>query len=85
MLGVQTHSSGAQELISKRVLKIPVDKGYTGPVECSQAASPLAQAEERINKRLLKNPIDMCYKGPAECQRSARGGQSAGSGGGEEQ
>ena len=49
------------------------------------AASPLAQAEERISKRLLKNPIDMCYKGPAECQRSARGGQSAGSGGGEDQ
>ena len=65
------------------------------PAECSRAASPLAQVEERISKRVLKNPIDLkrvivtpagcCYKGPAECQRSARGCQSAGSGGGEDQ
>ena len=55
------------------------------PAECSRAASPLAQAEERISKRVLKNPIDICYKVPAVASGVLAGGQSACSGGGEDQ
>ena len=56
----------AEERISKRVLKNPIDMGYKGPAECSRSASPQAQAEERMSNSVLRNPIDMCYKGPAE-------------------